>query len=166
MRREVGPLSDATLQAIRSLLDAHGIPYREAHHEPTRTSRDSAAARGEPMAIGGKAILLKVDDRFQLFVLSAARAIHSAAIRRHLRAQRTRFATETELLELTGLVPGSVPPFGPPILPFEPWVDVSIFENDRIAFNAGTLTDSMVLARSDWERVVQPAGVFRFSRPA
>jgi len=154
----------STLQAIRDLLDFRGIVYRETHHAPTRTSQQSAAARGEPMDIGGKAIVLKVDDDFRLFVLSAALHLHSAAIRKHLRAQRTRFATEAELFALTGLVPGCVPPFGPPILPFDPYVDVSIYENDRIAFNAGSLSDSIVMARADWERVVHPAGVFRFAR--
>jgi len=50
-----------------------------------------------------------------------------------------RFASREELLELTGLVPGSVPPFGRPILPFPLYVDTGIAANDRIAFNAGSL---------------------------
>ena len=119
--------------------------------------------RGEDLRIGGKALLIKVDDEFRLFVLSASLRVDSQAIRGHLSARRTRFATSEELAELTGLVPGAVPPFGRPILPFALHVDPSITENDRIAFNAGSLTDSIFLKVEDYLRVAQPE-VFPFSR--
>jgi Ala-tRNA(Pro) deacylase len=151
------------LDRIRDFLRDHEIAFRELHHEPTRTSEDSARVRGEDLRIGGKALLIKVDDEFRLFVLSAALRVDSQAIRVHLNARRTRFATAGELAELTGLVPGAVPPFGRPILPFALYVDLSITDNERIAFNAGSLTDSMFLAVDDYLRVAH-AQVFRFSR--
>ncbi|HMQ14467.1 MAG TPA: YbaK/EbsC family protein [Phycisphaerae bacterium] len=150
------------LTAIRAMLTEAGAAFRELHHEPTRTSEESARVRGEPLHVGGKALLVKVDDDFRLFVLSAARRFDSAAVKRTLGAKRVRFATAEELLSLTGLVPGSVPPFGRPILPFELYVDESIVENERIAFNAGTLTDSIVLSTADYLRVAG-ARVLRFS---
>ena len=116
------------------------------------------------MEIGGKALVVKVDDDFRLFVLSASREISSRAIRKHMGAARTRFATRDELMELTGLVPGCVPPFGRPILPLDLYVDLSIVANDRIAFNGGSPTDSIILRREDWQRVACPAGTFSFSR--
>ncbi|MFP5285667.1 MAG: YbaK/EbsC family protein, partial [Thermoanaerobaculia bacterium] len=106
--------------------------------------------------IGGKAILLKVDDVFRLFVLSAALRLDSAAIRRQFQAKKIRFASREELFELTGLVPGSVPPFGPPILPFELFVDPSILANEKISFNAGSLEDSIVMALPDYLRAAAP----------
>ena len=66
---------------------------------------------------------------------------------------------------MTGLVPGSVPPFGRPIMPFPLYVDAAIQENDRIAFNAGSLTDSMILPMADYLRVAKPENVFAFSVP-
>jgi prolyl-tRNA editing enzyme YbaK/EbsC (Cys-tRNA(Pro) deacylase) len=59
-------------------------------------------------------------------------------------------------------VPGSVPPFGEPILPFELYVDESILENKRIAFNAGSLTDSIIMSVDDYMKIARPAEVFRF----
>lgn len=129
------------------------MPVREVHHEPTRTSEESARVRGEELRVGGKAIVLKVDDVFALFVFSAERRLDSGAVRRGLGARRTRFATPEELAEMTGLVPGAVPPFGRPILPFDLYIDPSIPRNDRIAFNAGSLTDSMILPMADYLRV-------------
>lgn len=150
---------------LRDWLDREGVVYRHVQHAPTRTSEESAQARGEELRVGGKALLLRVDDSFRLFVLSAARKLDSTAIRRRFNARHTRFATPTELLERTGLVPGSVPPFGEPLLPFELYADPSALENDRIAFNAGSLTDSIVMAVVDYKRLASPVA-FAFSLPA
>jgi prolyl-tRNA editing enzyme YbaK/EbsC (Cys-tRNA(Pro) deacylase) len=152
------------LDEIRDWLTRERVSPREIRHEPTRTSEESARARGEELRVGGKALLIRVDDTFRLFVLSADRKLDSMAIRRHFGARRTRFASPEELRELTGLVPGSVPPFGQPILPFPLYADPSVFENDRVAFNAGSPTDSMVIPIEDYRRLAKPE-VFRFSVP-
>lgn len=149
--------------SIRRLLDENGISYRTLHHEPTRTSEESARVRGEEVRVGGKALLLKTGDEFRLLVLSAARKLDSTAVKRHFNVKKVRFATADELNELTGLVPGSVPPFASPILPFKLYVDDSVLENERIAFNAGSLTDSIIMQVPDYVRVSNPE-VFTFSR--
>lgn len=156
-------MSKSLFDTIKEFLDQNGIAYRTVHHEPTFTSEESARARGEDVKIGGKAILLKVGDVFRLFVLSAARKIDSDAIKKHFQEKSTRFANAEELLDFTGLVPGSVPPFGFPILPFELFVDKSILLNEKIAFNAGSLTDSIVMRVGDYLRVAD-ATVFDFAK--
>ncbi len=65
--------------------------------------------------------------------------------------------------KLTGLVPGSVLPFGRPILPFDLYLDEALRTNDRIAFNAGSLTDSIILAMPDYLRIAAPKDCFDFS---
>jgi len=57
------------------------IIYKSVHHEATFTSDESAKARGEDLSIGGKAILMKVDSNFKLYVLSAAKKINSKQIK-------------------------------------------------------------------------------------
>ncbi len=153
----------SVLDDIRRLLSSEGAIFREVHHEPTRTSEESARARGESIEIGGKALLMKCGDDFRLFVLSAACKLDSAAIREQFGAKKSRFATPDELMQLTGLVPGSVPPFGRPILPYDLFVDESITRNERIAFNAGSLTDSIILPTADYLRIARPEAVFPFS---
>jgi len=145
-------------------LQQQKITYRHVHHEPTRTSADAARVRGEPLEVGGKAILMKVDEEFLLFVLSAHRKINSSAMKKHFSAKKLRFATVDELLERTGLVPGSVPPFGPPILPFHLHVDPSVLSNEKIAFNAGLLTDSVIMSLADYEAIAG-ATVLEFASP-
>jgi Ala-tRNA(Pro) deacylase len=143
-------------------LEYSGAEFREVHHEPARTSAESARARGEALHIGGKAILMKVENDFKLFVLSAARRIDSSKIKAYFKVKRLRFATPEELMGLTGLLPGSVPPFGPPVLELELYVDISIGLNERIAFNAGSLTDSIIMDVGEYLRVASPV-TFEFS---
>jgi Ala-tRNA(Pro) deacylase len=154
------------LQTLREWLTSEEVSFREIHHEPTLTSEDSARARGEELRVGGKALLLRTGDGFALFVLPADRKVDSAAIRRELKCGKLRFANREELAELTGLVPGSVPPFGRPILPFPLYIDAAIQENDRIAFNAGSLTDSMILPMADYLRIARPEKIFPFGADA
>jgi len=151
------------LDRIRELLCAAGITCREVQHKPTHTSEELARARGEELKVGGKALVLKVDDAFRLFVLSAARQLDSGAIKHYFGAKRQRFATREELHEMTGLTPGAVPPFGRPILPFDLFADGSILENEKIAFDAGSLTTSIIMSVKDYVRLAQPT-VFSFSR--
>jgi len=157
-------MSTKILDNIRNYLGNADIDYREVHHEPTRTSEESAAARGEPLGVGAKALLLRTDDVFRLFVLPADRKLDSNAVRRHLGVRKTRFASIEELDELVGLVPGAVPPFGEPILPFELYADESVgVEHGRVAFNAGSLTDSIIMSATDWAEMAHPRR-FRFAK--
>jgi prolyl-tRNA editing enzyme YbaK/EbsC (Cys-tRNA(Pro) deacylase) len=156
---------ETILENLRAWLLQEGVNFREVQHAPTLTSEDSARARGEELRVGGKALLMRCDAEFALFVLPADRKVDSGAIRRELNLRKLRFASREELADLTGLVPGSVPPFGRPILSFPLYVDLAIRSNDRIAFNAGSLTDSMILALDDYLRLASPERVFAFSTP-
>jgi len=150
-------------QRIVALLDASGCAYEVIEHDVVSTAREAAAARATDLAEGAKAILLKYDRRFGLFVLSAALQIRSARIRRGLRARRTRFAYRDELGEMTGLLPGAVPPFGEPVLPFPLFADPSLERHDTMVFTAGSRTTSIRMATVDWLRIARPR-VFPFAR--
>lgn len=149
-------MSPSILEAIRALLAREGVVYREVHHEPTYTSEESARARGEEVRVGGKALVVKTGDEFRLLVLSAALTVDWARVKKHFQIKKVRMADREELLRITGLPPGSVPPFGRPILPLDLFADPSIQENPVIAFNAGSLTDSIIMPMADYLRVAKP----------
>ncbi len=143
---------------IRTLLADANISYQDRSHDPTYTSVESAAARGEDLSTGAKAIVYKVQSEFYLFVMAADRKIDTKKVKAYfkdkgLKAKKTRFATQEELFTLTGLVPGSVPPFGEPILPFKLFVDPSLLKNEVISFNAGSLTYSISMSRLDYTTI-------------
>ncbi|CAJ1954711.1 unnamed protein product [Cylindrotheca closterium] len=146
--------------------------YHSLHHAPTKTSEESAKVRGVDLSSGGKALVLKYlndsdeeSNTFGVFVMSASRKLHTKAIKKEFKTKNVRFANAEELAGLTnGLVPGSVPPFGKSILNMELFVDTSIQDNDIIAFNCGSLTDSIIMSTSDYIAVAQPTKIFSFSK--
>lgn len=145
-------------EAILAVLGENKITYKTLHHPPTYTSEESAAYRGEALSTGAKAIVYKIEKQFYLFVMPADRKLDNKKIKAYfkakgLKAKKTRFATPDELAEMTGLVPGSVPPFGSPILPFTLYIDAKIEDNEKVAFNAGSLTDSVIMQRADYLRI-------------
>jgi Ala-tRNA(Pro) deacylase len=136
--------------ALLKFLENAKVPFRHVEHAPTYTSEESAAARDEPLEIGAKAIVMKVDDTFALFVMSATEKVDSKQIKALTGCRSLRFATPEELLEQTTLVPGSIPPFGKPILPYDLYIDFSIQQLPKVAFNAGSLTNSIVMGTEDY----------------
>ena len=147
---------ESVLERLRAYLLLNRVEFRELEHEETFTSEDSARARGEPLHIGGKALLMKVGEDFRQFVIPADRKLDSSAVKKLFGVKKMRFATREELLELTGLVPGSVPPFGQPIFELPLVVDIAIQQNDRIAFNAGSLTTSFIVPMAEYIRFANP----------
>ena len=151
-------------EKIRELLNLKGIPYREVDHKPSSDCLTSATSRGEDLKIGGKTILFKGKNGFSLFVLSAALSVDSNLVRKILKSQKLRFATEGELMDEIGVLKGALPPFGRDILPYDLYLDKSILENEYIAFNAAFLTKSFILKVSDYLKVVTPKEICSFSK--
>lgn len=140
--------------SIKTLLDERNVKYKLIHHEPTYTAKESAKAWQEDLKIGGKALVMKIKGEFRVFVLSSALKLNSKAIKKYFDEKELRFATSEELQTMAGLVPGSVPPFGQPILPFKLYIDNSIYKSDKIAFNVGSLTDSIIMNLKDYLEII------------
>src|SRR5205807_548542 len=68
--------------------------------------------RGTSLASGAKAIIMKGGDHFALLVLPADRKLDNPKVRKALGSKALRFASREEVEQLTGLAPGSIPPFG------------------------------------------------------
>jgi Ala-tRNA(Pro) deacylase len=139
---------------ITQLLDSHNIAYKHIHHPPKPTSQDSARERWEPLEIWAKALLLKWGDEFFVVIMSAAKQLDSKLLKSQLWC-KTRFATREELYDLTWLVPGCVPPVGRPVFDYDCYIDQSILSNEKIAFNAWSLTDSLILNTQDRLSVIE-----------
>ena len=155
-----------TFLALCDFLNNENILFQTKNHEPTLTSEDSARIRGDLLSQGAKAILYKVEEEFCLFVFAAQGRMDTKKIKAYFKSQgkrvkKTRFATKDELMKMTGLVPGSVPPFGRPILDFDLYVDPSLTHNSSIAFNAGSLCDSITMSLDDYLKISKPV-LFNF----
>lgn len=142
-------LSISVFERVRAGLDRAGIVYTHTQHEPVYTSAEAAAVRGVSLHSGAKALILKGEDGFFMAVLPADMGLDSNRLRRTLGYKRLRFATKEEVLELTGLTPGSIPPFGS-LFGLSTMCDPRLADNEKINFNAGSHTDSVQMGYKDY----------------
>ena len=148
-------MAGAVRKRLLARLQQAGVSYTESEHAPVHTSEQAAAVRGAPLRSGAKALVLKGGDRFLLAVLPADRSLDSRALRVAAGSRRIRFASRDELLELTGLTPGAVPPFGS-LFGMETVCDPGLADNRQINFNAGSHRHSVQMSYADWAALEQP----------
>ncbi len=141
---------------IRRWLQESGVAFRVFHHEPVYTSEEAAAARGTPLASGAKALVLKAGERFILLVAPADRKLVSRKVKEALGTKELRFATPEEVEKLTGLKPGSIPPFGS-FFRLPTYCDPALGESRSINFNAGDHSTSVQMTYEDYVRVEKPS---------
>jgi prolyl-tRNA editing enzyme YbaK/EbsC (Cys-tRNA(Pro) deacylase) len=153
-------MPDSVLQRLTSLLESRQIGFDLLRHAPVFTSEEAAQVRGTPLASGAKALICKADERFVMIVLPANRKLDSKLVRKSNAIKSLRFASREEVEQLTGLTPGSIPPFGS-LFTLETWCDERLREHERINFNAGDHAISISLRYADFLAAEQPKlGIF------
>jgi Ala-tRNA(Pro) deacylase len=140
---------------IEQRLSDAQIPFRVLRHEPVYTSEEAARIRGVPLASGAKALVCKADEQFLMFVLPADRRLANRQIRSEYGFRKLRFATQQEVLDITGLLPGSIPPFGS-LFGLATWCDQRLADQPQINFNAGDHAISISMTYADYLQVEQP----------
>lgn len=144
-------------EKIIAAVEANGCEYHTQHHEPTPTSLDAARVRGVDLHAGAKALVVcgEKTKKNYLFVMPADLKLDGTSIKKML-GERISFAQDP--FEVTGCVPGSVPPFGS-IIGLPTYVDVRLAENEIIHFNAGSLTDSVSMPYKAYIEIEKPTVV-------
>ena len=144
------------LERLTAALDQRQIPYRKSEHAPVYTSAEAAAIRGVSLHSGAKALVLKAGEDFLMVVLPADLSLDSAAARSVLGTRKIRFADKEEVLRITGLTPGSIPPFGS-LFDLRTFCDDRLGDNALINFNAGSHCVSIQMSYGDYIQFEQPA---------
>ena len=140
---------------LSGFLQGQGVEFSVLQHAPVFTSEEAAAVRGTSLASGAKALICKADEQFVLIVLPADRRLASKQVRKEAGIKSLRFATREEVEQLTGLAPGSIPPFGS-LFNLPTWCDNRLFEQPRINFNAGDHAVSISMTYDDFVRAESP----------
>src|SRR5438067_1810409 len=142
-------------ERLQERLRAGGVPFTVLRHEPVYTSEQAAAVRGVPLASGAKALVLKAGEAFVMAVVPADRKLDSKKARAALGTRSIRFASREEVEQLTGLQPGSIPPFGS-LFNLPTWCDPALGESASINFNAGDHAISVQMAYADYVALERP----------
>ncbi len=149
-------------QEILNILEKNNCWYETFKHEPVRTSEEAAKTRpGYSLKQGAKAIIIRAkisggEKRFLMLVMPADQKFSNDKVKALLGAKDIRFATEEEVAEITkGVKPGAVPPFGN-LFGLEVISDKTLYNNDKIVFNAGERTFSVAMKSEDYRQIVVP----------
>lgn len=151
------------VQKIKELLEGQKIKYDYFEHEPVRTSEEASRIRpGYTLKQGAKALVVKLylrggQEKFVMLVVPGDARFDSKKVKKSFDARDMRFATETEIADLTGgVLMGGVPPFGS-LFGLQTYLDPKVKENERIVFNAGDRRVSVALTTVDYISVENPA---------
>jgi Ala-tRNA(Pro) deacylase len=148
-------MSASVFDRIEAGLQSSGVPYQVLRHAPVFTSEEAAAVRGVSLSSGAKALVVKAADAFVMLVVPADRKLDSKKAKALLGVKNLRFATREEVEQLTGLQPGSIPPFGS-LFGLSTYCDPALGLNETINFNAGDHTISVAMSYADYARVEKP----------
>jgi Ala-tRNA(Pro) deacylase len=148
-------MSASVFDRLHDKLQQAGITFTVLRHAPVFTSEEAAAVRGTSLASGAKALVVKAGESFVLLVLPADRKLDSRKARASLGVKALRFATREEVEQLTGLQPGSIPPFGS-LFGLPTSCDLALAANASINFNAGDHAISVQMNYADFIAIEQP----------
>lgn len=166
-------MNDQAFISIIEALKLHNFEHSLLEHPPCRTSAESAASRaaaGFPGAVGAKALLCKMDrvlgSEFNVLVLPGTSKLINSALKSGITGlKKMRFATPEELLNLCGVVPGCMPPFGSSLFPGikNLFVDRSLLSHEWIGFNAAYLERSIVMRSADYVQMAEISAILDFA---
>jgi len=141
---------------LKELLDRNKIKYEAKAHQRVITAQEVAQVEHIPGRELAKTVVVRKGKEFFLFVLPAPRQVDFSQLRKMFSAHDVALATEAEF---RGLFPdselGAMPPFGI-LYGMRTYVDESLKKEGEIAFNAGTHTDTILMSRVDFEKIVKP----------
>jgi len=99
-------------EKILQLLERAGVEYELLRHEPVRTAQEASKIRGTSIKEGVKAIIFAADGEPFLICVSGDRRIDSKEFKRTYGVKDLRLLSPEEVLQLTGLEVGAIPPLG------------------------------------------------------
>ena len=146
---------NAVFENIRRLLDSKNIKYETLEHEAVYTSEQAAKVRKTELKHGAKALVLKTEKGYIMAVVSADKEIDLEKLKKIAKVSSLNLADAKQVKKTTNCNIGSVPPFGN-LFSLEVYVDKSLLENEIIAFNAGSHTNSIKMKSKDYITAVNP----------
>ncbi len=149
-------MSATVFERLQERLQAGGVAFTVLRHAAVYTSEEAAAVRGVPLASGAKALVLKAGDAFVMAVVAADRKLDSKKARAALASKSIRFASREEVERITGLRPGSIPPFGS-LFGLPTCCDPALGDSATINFNAGDHAISVQMTYADYVALERPA---------
>ena len=144
------------VKKLKDFLDDHRIKYVSIAHSRAYTAQEIAATTHIPGKDLAKTVMVKLDGKMAMAVLPASYKVDFHLLKKASGATEVELATETEFKDLFPQCEiGAMPPFGN-LYGMEVFVAQTLAEDEQIVFNAGSHTELIKLAYTDFESLVQP----------
>lgn len=144
------------VKKLKEFLDSHKIKYISISHSPAFTSQEIAAAAhisGKQLA---KTVIAKVNGSLAMVVVPAHEHVNFASLKQATGVASADLASESEFKSLfPECEVGAMPPFGN-LYDMPVYVSGDLTRQDQITFNAGSHSELVQLAFSDFSRLVNP----------
>lgn len=145
------PVTDKIIE----LFNASGVKYELIKHDPVYTSEEAAEIRGTDINTGAKALVFYADKTPMLFVVPGSKRLNLKDVKKQLEIKDLRMARPEQVLELTGLEIGSIPPIGK-ALGLKSIYDSEIGKKEKVSFNVGAHTVSIITSGEGLLAVEEP----------
>ncbi len=154
-------MSDST--PVTRQLDQLGIPYQTFRHPgPVHSLEQAAQERHQRPDQVIRSIVFRVGEgAFVMVLMAGATQVSWRGLRRFLGQSRLTIASEPELIQYTGYVPGSVSPFGLPA-PMRVLIDAPVLVNDVVSVGSGERGLTVIMATADLRRALPDAEVGQY----
>jgi len=144
------------VRKLKEFLDSNKVKYVSISHSMAYTATEIAASAHIPEKELAKTVVLKIDGKMAMAVLSASHKVDFDRLKGTLGAGSVEVASEVEFKDrFSDCDIGAMPPFGN-LYGMEVFVADSLAEDKEIAFNAGSHTELIKLSYGDFERLVKP----------
>ena len=140
---------------ITEELEKNNISYEPYEHVAVKTSEEAAAIRNTPLSQGAKALVLYADKKPILVTVPGDCKLDTKEFRKQFGVKDIRMATPAEVIAVTGVEIGGVPPFGH-IFSIPYYMDIALRDGEHVSFNAGSRTKSIRMKENDFEKVAKP----------
>lgn len=144
------------IKKLKELFDRGKISYEVYNHPLAYTAQEIAQRQhvsGDQIA---KVVMLKVDDKLVMAVVTGSQKIHLPTVRASLGAYEVRLATEDEFISrFPDCEIGAMPPFGN-LFNLPVCVDPAVAKDETIYFNAGNHVQTVRIRYQDFEKLVNP----------
>ncbi|HWY59943.1 MAG TPA: YbaK/EbsC family protein [Terriglobales bacterium] len=145
-----------SLLRLRQFLDSYNTKYVVISHSVAYTAGGIAALIHIPGKEVAKTVIVKVDDRLVMAVVSASQHVDLELFKAATKAQTVRLAAENEFKNrFPDCETGAMPPFGN-LYGMSVFADETLSRDQEIAFNAGSHRELVRLTWEDFERLVEP----------
>ncbi len=145
----------AVYEQIVAMLKGNHVPFEAYEHEPVYTSQDAAKIRKTALHTGVKALVMFADEKPIMVAISGDKKVDMKAFKKQFNVRDLRMATPEEVVKVTSVPIGAVPPFGH-IFGIPLYMDKALKDSKTVVFNAGLHTKSISMSEPDYEKVVRP----------